>query len=133
MSIKEDGITQVIKEQMSLLTFFKAKEAVCPPRTSLTGIRFRWMLLMTIGTNWPTGSGPSRSESFSRIVPRIVVPETTVPTPGTEYESSIENSAGSSTPGVIRALNKFRNIFSRSRFRPDTLDTWKIGHNLRKR
>jgi hypothetical protein len=47
-------------------------------------------------------------------------------------ESSIENSAGSSAPGVILADNKFIKVLSRSRFRPDTLDTWKIGHNLNK-
>lgn len=56
-------------------------------------------------------------------MPLNVVPETTVPTPGTEYESSIENSAGSSAPGVILALNKFINVLRRSRFRPLTLDT----------
>jgi hypothetical protein len=104
------------------------------------------MLLIAIGINCPTGSGPRSSVSLRRIVPLNVVPDTTVPTPGTEYyieeysrynnniivvdniilystESSIENSAGSSAPGVILADNKFIKVLSRSRFRPDTLDT----------
>ena len=125
-------LTQVFmsNQVFQIFTFFNAKEAVCPPLTSLTGIRLRCILLITIGVKLPTGSGPSRRVSFKRMVPRMVVPETTVPTPGTEYESSIENSGGSSAPGVIRALNRFKNIFSKSKFKPETFDTWKIGHNL---
>jgi|LakMenEpi03Aug12_release.lakeMendotaPanAssembly.Ray.scaffolds.fasta_scaffold554752_1 hypothetical protein len=42
-------------------TFLRANEAVWPPRTSLTGIRLRCMLLIAIGINCPTGSGPRSS------------------------------------------------------------------------
>lgn len=63
------------------LTFFKAKEAVWPPRTSLTGILLRWMDLTAIGRKLPSGSGPSSKVSFSLIRPLSVVPDTTVPTP----------------------------------------------------
>lgn len=62
-------------------TFFSAKDAVCPPRTSLTGILLRWMDLTAMGMKMPRGSGPRSSVSLSRIIPRNVVPETTVPTP----------------------------------------------------
>ena len=62
-------------------TFFKAKEALCPPLTSVTGNLFRWMLLTERGWKWPRGSGPKRSVSLQVIVPFIVVPDTTVPTP----------------------------------------------------
>lgn len=63
------------------LTFFRAKEAVCPPRTSLTGMRLRWMDLTAKGMKAPRGSGPRSSVSLRRINPRKVVPDTTVPTP----------------------------------------------------
>lgn len=62
-------------------TFFRENDAVCPPRTSLTGILLRWMDLTAMGSNEPIGSGPNSRMSFSRINPRNVVPETTVPTP----------------------------------------------------
>lgn len=62
-------------------TFFRENDAVCPPRTSLTGILLRWMDLTAMGSNEPNGSGPNSRMSFSRIIPRNVVPETTVPTP----------------------------------------------------
>lgn len=62
-------------------TFFRENDAVCPPRTSLTGILLRWMDLTAMGSNEPSGSGPNSRMSFSRINPRNVVPETTVPTP----------------------------------------------------
>ena len=64
-----------------LQTFFRAKDAVWPPRTSLTGILLRWMDLTAMGMKVPSGSGPKSSVSLSRIIPRNVVPETTVPTP----------------------------------------------------
>lgn len=72
----------------ALLTFFKAKEAVWPPRTSLTGILLRWMDLTAIGRKLPRGSGPSSRVSFSLMRPLRVVPDTTVPTPCTEKETT---------------------------------------------
>lgn len=71
------------------LTFFKAKEAVWPPRTSLTGILLRWMDLTAIGRKLPRGSGPSSRVSFSLIRPLSVVPETTVPTPYAKKEKTV--------------------------------------------
>ena len=62
-------------------TFFNANDAVWPALSSLTGILLRWIVLTWIGWNWPKGSGPSNKVSFSRIVPRRHVPDTTVPTP----------------------------------------------------
>ena len=62
-------------------TFFNANDAVWPALSSLTGILLRWIVLTWIGWNWPRGSGPSNKVSFSRIVPRRHVPDTTVPTP----------------------------------------------------
>ncbi len=62
-------------------TFFRAKEAVCPPRTSFTGILLRWMDLTVMERKAPKGSGPRSKVSLSRISPRNVVPDTTVPTP----------------------------------------------------
>ena len=58
------------------------------------------------------------------------VPDTTVPTPGTENVSSIWNSAGSPRLHFTRVDNRFKNIFNRSMFSPDTFDTWNIGHIL---
>jgi len=40
------------------LIFLSEKLAVCPLRTSLTGIRFRWMDFTAMGKKWPRGSGP---------------------------------------------------------------------------
>lgn len=71
------------------LIFLRAKLAVCPALTSFTAMRFLWMLLTAIAWKWPNGSGPSIKVSFSLMTPFRVVPETTVPTPGTEYVSSI--------------------------------------------
>ncbi len=65
-------------------TFFRAKEAVCPPRTSFTGILLRWMDLTVMERKAPKGSGPRSKVSLSRISPRNVVPDTTVPTPWTK-------------------------------------------------
>lgn len=110
------------------LIFFSAKLAVCPPRTSATFIRFRWMLFTAIGMKWPRASGPSNSVSFKRINPCKQVPDTTVPTPGTEYVSSIWNSAGKRSKPAIRVVSKFKNICNNSKLSPVTLDTWKIGH-----
>lgn len=62
-------------------TFFRANEAVWPPWTSLTDILLRWMDFTGMGMKVPSGSGPSSSVSLSRITPRNVVPDTTVPTP----------------------------------------------------
>ena len=62
-------------------TFFNANDAVWPALSSLTGILLRWIVLTWIGWNWPRGSGPSNKVSFSRMVPRRHVPDTTVPTP----------------------------------------------------
>jgi hypothetical protein len=62
-------------------TFFKAKDAVCPPLTSLTTMRFLWMLFTAMGMKCPSASGPRRRVSFRRITPFRVVPDTTVPTP----------------------------------------------------
>lgn len=50
---------------------------------------------------------------------------------GTEYVSSIWNSAGSESRLTTRVVNKFKNILSKSKFCPVTFDTWKIGHNLK--
>ena len=46
--------------------------------------------------------------------------------------SSIWNSEGSSFLKCARIESKLRNIFSRSRFSPVTLEIWNIGHTLRK-
>lgn len=62
-------------------TFLRAKEAVWPPWTSLTGILLRWMDLTVMEVKVPSGSGPSSSVSLSWITPWRVVPDTTVPTP----------------------------------------------------
>jgi len=67
--------------RQALQTFLSAKDAVCPPRTSLTAILFRCILLTAIGMKWPSGSGPNINVSFRRISPRNAVPDTTVPTP----------------------------------------------------
>ena len=64
-----------------IFTFLSANDAVWPPRTSFTGIRFRWILFMAMGMNCPRGSGPRSRVSFIRIAPCKVVPEITVPTP----------------------------------------------------
>lgn len=69
-------------------TFLRAKDAVWPPRTSLTGILLRWMDFTAMGMKVPSGSGPKSSVSLSRIIPRNVVPETTVPTPCQENINS---------------------------------------------
>lgn len=61
-------------------------------------------------------------------IKRIMRSLTTVPTPGTEYVSSIWNSAGNFSMPPIRVVSKFRNIFNRSKLSPVTFDTWKIGH-----
>jgi len=71
----------ILQHHHVCLTFLSENEAVCPPRTSSTGMRLRWMLLMTMGRNWPRASGPSSRVSLSRISPLRVVPDTTVPTP----------------------------------------------------
>jgi hypothetical protein len=68
------------------LTFFRAKDAVWPPLTSLTTIRFLWMLFTAIGMKCPSVSGPSKRVSFRRITPFKVVPDTTVPTPCVKQE-----------------------------------------------
>ena len=47
--------------------------------------------------------------------------------------SSIWNSEGSSFLKCARIESKLRNIFSRSRFSPVTLEIWNIGHTLRKK
>ena len=49
---------------------------------------------------------------------------------GTEKVSSIWNSAGLEMSHLTRVDRRLRNIFSRSRFSPVTLDTWKTGHIL---
>lgn len=71
------------------LTFFRAKDAVWPPRTSLTGILLRWMDLTAMGVKVPSGSGPNSRVSLSRINPRNVVPDTTVPTPCQENTQTV--------------------------------------------
>lgn len=63
------------------LIFFRAKEAVCPPRTSRTGMRLRWMDLMGIGIKSPSPLGPRSSVSLTRMTPFRQVPDTTTPTP----------------------------------------------------
>jgi hypothetical protein len=68
------------------LTFFRAKDAVWPPLTSLTTMRFLWMLFTAIGMKCPSVSGPSKRVSFRRITPFKVVPDTTVPTPCVKQE-----------------------------------------------
>ena len=52
---------------------------------------------------------------------------------GTEKVSSIWNSGGSDRLYGSLVDSKFINIFSRSRFSPVTLETWKIGHILQKK
>ena len=62
-------------------TFLSAKEAVCPPLTSLTGNLFRCIPLIATGMNSPRKLGPNSNVSFKLITPCIHVPDTTVPTP----------------------------------------------------
>lgn len=85
---------------MSLLTFFSAKEAVWPPRTSLTGMRLRWIDLTAIDRKLPKGSGPSSRVSFSLIRPLSVVPDTTVPTPCQGEEPSLLCLSPPQTPSL---------------------------------
>ena len=59
---------------------------------------------------------PSISVSATLMVPHIVVPDTTVPTPGTEKVSSIWNSAGASGFEGVVGVNRFKNIFNKSKF-----------------
>ena len=96
----EPSVTQSPRElaALSTLTFFSAKEAVWPPRTSLTGMRLRWMDLTAIDRKLPKGSGPSSSVSFSLIRPLSVVPDTTVPTPCREDPSPVSPSAAQAGP-----------------------------------
>lgn len=63
------------------LIFFSENDADWLPRTSRTGMRFRWMLLIGCGEKLPSGSGPSSSTSLTRMMPFRHVPDTTVPTP----------------------------------------------------
>ena len=49
---------------------------------------------------------------------------------GTEYVSSIWNSAGSSLLKLVLEERRLRNIFSRSMFSPVTFEIWKMGHIL---
>ena len=73
-------------QSYQLVTFLSAKEAVCPPRTSLTGSLFLWMPLMETEKNSPREVGPSRRTSLTLITPCIHVPDTTVPTPWDQRE-----------------------------------------------
>ena len=63
-----------------LATFLSAKEAVCPPHTSLTGSLFLWMPLMETEKNSPKELGPSRRTLLT------LIPATTVPTPWDQRE-----------------------------------------------
>lgn len=80
------------------LTFFSANEAVWPPRTSLTGMRLRWIDLTAMDRKLPKGSGPSSSVSFSLIRPLSVVPDTTVPTPCREEPGPVNPSSPRTHP-----------------------------------
>lgn len=51
---------------------------------------------------------------------------------GTEYVSSIWNSAGSSLLKLVLEERRLRNIFSRSMFSPVTFEIWKMGHILQR-
>mmetsp|Transcript_25979 Transcript_25979/g.68170 ORF Transcript_25979/g.68170 Transcript_25979/m.68170 type:complete len:378 (+) Transcript_25979:517-1650(+) len=110
-------------------TFLSANDAACPPRTSFTGIRLLWIPLKATCWKFPTLSGPSSMVSAAVMVPHTVVPDTTVPTPGTENVSSIWNTAGASVFAGLAGRSRFMNDLSRSRFSPVTFDTWKIGHS----
>ena len=100
----EPSVTQSLRELIAFftLTFFRAKEAVWPPRTSLTGMRLRWMDLTAIDRKLPKGSGPSSSVSFSLIRPLSVVPDTTVPTPCREDPGPVSPSAAQAGPNQGR-------------------------------
>ena len=74
------------QQSYQLITFLSAKEAVCPPRTSLTGSLFLWMPLMETEKKSPREVGPSRRTSLTLITPCIHVPDTTVPTPWYQRE-----------------------------------------------
>lgn len=88
-------------------TFFRAKDAVCPPWTSLTGILLRWMDLTAMGMKVPSGSGPRSSVSLRRIIPRNVVPETTVPTPCQQRDVTLRPTYASAlTWTVCRTLQR---------------------------
>lgn len=58
------------------------------------------------------------------------VPETTVPTPSTQYTSSTWNSAGLSKVNFRRSGMRLRKEQSKSKLLPETFDIWKIGQTL---
>ena len=70
-----------VRMQLNYFTFLSAKEAVCPPRTSVTGSLFRWTPRIETGMNSPMEVGPIRRTSFIWTTPCMHVPDTTVPTP----------------------------------------------------
>jgi len=75
---------------------------------------------------WSSGPVAKQLQALQRITEKACAPFLT----GTEYVSSIWNSAGSSLLKVVREERRFKNIFSRSMFSPVTFEIWKIGHIL---
>ena len=67
--------TQALNKYYSLAasaatrTFLRAKDAVCPPRTSFTGSLLRWIPLITTGTNSPSRVGPNSRVSLMCMIP----------------------------------------------------------------
>jgi len=97
-------------------TRFRANEADWPAEQTGTGIRFRSIDRIVVVVNWPKESGPIKTVSPACISPCIgqhwmyekvnlrpgfvspllTIPETTVPTKGTEKVSLTWNSKGAS-------------------------------------
>lgn len=71
-------------------TFLRAKLTACPAEPACKVIRLRWMPRTRVGMNLPCLSvGPRSKGSPTWMVPAVMTPETTVPTPGTVYVSLI--------------------------------------------
>lgn len=77
-------------------TFLSANEADWPADAACTFILFRSIERTAVGMNWPSESGPTKTLSPSCMMPALTIPETTVPTNGTEKVSLTENSKGAS-------------------------------------
>mmetsp|Transcript_33769 Transcript_33769/g.85486 ORF Transcript_33769/g.85486 Transcript_33769/m.85486 type:complete len:454 (+) Transcript_33769:1404-2765(+) len=69
-------------------TSCRASVAACPARTCRTGVAARWMPVTATATKLPSAPGPTMSCMPTRTRPDTTVPDTTWPTPSTEYTPS---------------------------------------------
>lgn len=76
--------------------FLSAKEADCPAEAAGTAILFRSMDRIEVCVKLPKESGPMMTLSPVWTTPDLMMPETTVPTKGTEKVSLTWNSKGAS-------------------------------------